>query len=171
MSISMHSASVPIFVRMLTNVAAWLDKASAYAQAKQFDVSVLLGSRLYPDMLPLTSQVQIVCDTAKFCVARLAAGEAPKFDDTAKSIEELKSRIARTIDYLQSVPAAQVDGSEARAVNVPRRGKEPLQFTGEAYLKHFALPNFFFHATTAYAILRHNGVEVGKADYIGRQPT
>jgi uncharacterized protein len=169
MSISMHSASVPIFVRMLTNVSAWLDKAAVHAQAKNFDASVLLGSRLYPDMLPLTSQVQIACDTAKFCVARLAGAEAPKFDDTEKTIEELKARIARTIDYLQSVPATQVEGSEDKTVSVPRRGRDPLQFTGELYLKNFALPNFLFHATTAYAILRHNGVELGKADFLGRQ--
>ena len=169
MSISMHSASVPIFVRMLNNLAAWLDKAAAHAQAKQFDVSVLLGSRLYPDMLPLSSQVQIASDTVKFCVARLAGAEAPKFDDTEKTVEEFKARVAKTIDYVQSVPASQVDGSEDRAISVPRgRGRDPLQMTGEAYLKHFALPNFFFHATTAYAILRHNGVELGKADFLGR---
>jgi uncharacterized protein len=169
MSISMHSASVPIFVRMLGNLAAWLDKADADAQVRKFDVSVLLGSRLYPDMLPLTSQVQIACDTAKFCVARLAGAEAPKFDDTEKTIDELKARIAKTIEYLKSVPASHVEGSEARPISVPRgRGKEPLQFSGEAYLKHFALPNFHFHATTAYAILRHNGVELGKADFLGR---
>jgi hypothetical protein len=169
MSISMHSASVPIFVRMLTNVSAWLDKAAAHAQAKEFDAAVLLGCRLYPDMLPLTSQVQIACDTAKFCVARLAGAEAPKFDDTEKTVDELKARIAKTIDYLQSVPAAQVEGSEDRAISVPRRGKEPMQLAGEAYLKHFAMANFYFHATTAYAILRHNGVELGKRDFLGRQ--
>jgi len=168
MSISMHSASVPIFVRMLGNAGAWLDKAVAHALARKFDESVLLGSRLYPDMLPLTSQVQIACDTAKFCVARLAGVEAPKFDDTEKTMEELKARIVGTIDYVQSVPASQIDGSEGRAISVPRRGRDPLQMTGEAYLKHFALSNFYFHVTTAYAILRHNGVELGKADYLGR---
>jgi uncharacterized protein len=168
MSISMHSASVPIFLRMLNNLSAWLDKAAAHAEVRKFDVSVLLGSRLYPDMLPLSSQVQIACDTAKFCVARLAGADAPKFEDTEKTLEEFKARIAKTVDYLQSVPASQLDGSEGRTVSVPRRGKEPLQFTGETYLKHYALGNFYFHATTAYAILRHNGVELGKADFLGR---
>jgi hypothetical protein len=118
-------------------------------------------------MLPFRTQVQIACDSAKLAVARLSGVEAPKFDDTETTFEELKARVAKTIDFLQSVPASALDGSEAKAISVPRRTGEPLQFTGESYLKHFSLPNFFFHVTTAYALLRHNGVEVGKTDFLG----
>lgn len=166
MAITMHSASVPIFLTMLDNLTKWLDKAVAHAQAKKFDPETLLTSRLAPDMLSLGKQIQIACDSAKFGVARLAGGEAPKFDDTESTIAELQARIEATAAYLRSVPAAQVDGSEDKPVSVPVRGRDPLQFTGEQYLKHFALPNFFFHVTTAYALLRHNGVELGKADYL-----
>jgi hypothetical protein len=166
MAITMHSASVPIFLTMLDNLKKWLDKAVAHAQAKKFDPDTLLTSRLAPDMLSLGKQIQIACDSAKFGVARLAGGEAPKFDDTESTIAELQARIEATAAYLRSVPAAQVDGSEDKPVSVPVRGRDPLQFTGEQYLKHFALPNFFFHVTTAYALLRHNGVELGKADYL-----
>lgn len=168
MSISMHSASVPVFVRMLNNLSRWLEKGAAHAQAKKFDPKVLLAARLSPDMLPLSAQVQIACDAAKFGVARLAGSDAPKFDDTESTVEELVARIAKTLDYVQSVPAAQLDGTEAKSITIPRRDKEPLQFPGEAYLKHQVLPNFYFHVTTAYAILRHNGVEIGKGDYLGR---
>jgi hypothetical protein len=167
MAISMHSASVPIFVRMLGNLSRFIDKAQASAEARKFDPKVLVESRLAPDMLPFRTQVQIACDAAKLAVARLAGVEAPKFDDTETSFEELKARIARTIDYVKSIPAASLEGSQTRSIAVPRRGDEPLQFDGETYLKHFALPNFFFHVTTAYALLRHNGVALGKTDYIG----
>ncbi len=166
MTISMHSASLPLFVKMLNNLSLWLDKADAFAASKKFDVSVLLAARLAPDMLPLTRQVQIACDSAKFGVARLAAEEAPKMDDSEATVAELKARIQRTLDYIQSVPAAKVVGSEQRDVQVPMRGREALQLKGEAYLQHFVLPNFFFHITTAYAILRHNGLELGKADFL-----
>lgn len=166
MAITMHSASVPIFLTMLGNLAKWLDKAVAHARAKKFDPDTLLTSRLAPDMLSLGKQIQIACDSAKFGVARLAGGEAPKFDDTESTIAELQARIEATAAYLRSVPAHQVDGSEGKPISVPVRGRDPLQFTGEQYLKHFALPNFFFHVTTAYALLRHNGVELGKADYL-----
>ena len=167
MTISMHSASVPIFVRMLKNLSNCLDKAAAYAETKKFDSKVLVEVRLAPDMLPFRTQVQIACDAAKFGVARLAGVEAPKFADDEASLAELKTRIAKTIDFLQSVPAASVDGSEDRSISVPRRNSEPMQFSGENYLKHMALPNFFFHVTTAYALLRHNGVDLGKGDYLG----
>ena len=168
MAITMHSASVPIFLTMLDNLTKWLDKAVAHAQAKKFDPDTLLTSRLAPDMLPLVKQIQIACDSAKLGVARLAGGEAPTFDDTETTIAQLQARIEATTAYLRSVPAAQVDGSEDKAISVPVRGPDPLQFTGEQYLKHFALPNFFFHVTTAYALLRHNGVELGKADFLRR---
>ena len=166
MSITMHSASVPIFVKMLGNVAVWLDSAEAHAAAKKFDVAVLLNSRLAPDMLPLTRQIQIACDSAKFGVSRLAGGDAPKFEDTEATVAELKARLANTVAYLKSVPAALLDGTEAKDIEVPTRAGEPLKFKGEAYLKHFVLPNLFFHVTTVYALLRHNGVELGKKDFL-----
>jgi uncharacterized protein len=166
MSLSMHSASVPIVVRMLGNLSEWLDKAEASARARNFDPAVLLGVRLAPDMLPLVKQVQIACDTAKFAVARLAGVEAPKFDDSEATFDELRERMRKTVAFVQSVPAAQVDGSEEREITVPRRAG-PLLLKGEVYLKNYALPNFFFHVTTTYALLRHNGVELGKSDYLG----
>ncbi len=169
MPISMSSASVPIFVKMLGNLSHCLAKARAHAEAKKFDPNVLMGVRLAPDMLPFKSQVQIACDSAKFCVARLSGTEAPSFEDNEATLPELEARIAKTVAYLQSVPGAQLDGSEERPISVPRRGREPMQFTGEQYLKHYALPNFFFHVTTAYALLRHNGVDLGKADFLGGQ--
>jgi hypothetical protein len=169
MALSMHSASVPIFVRMLGNLAGWLDKAEAHATAKKFEPSVYLGARLAPDMLPFLTQIQIACDAAKFCIARLAGVEAPPFADDEKTLDDLRQRVKKTIDYLQSVPAAQINGSDAREISVPRR-TGPITMTGEAYLKHFALPNFFFHVTTTYALLRHNGVELGKIDFLGGLP-
>ncbi len=166
MSLSMHSASAPVFVRMLGNLRLWLDKAEAHAVAKKFDPEVLLTTRLAPDMLPLNRQVQIACDGAKFAVARLAGVEAPRFDDTESTLAELRERVGKTIDFLQSVAAAQVDGSDEREITVPRRDGA-IVLKGETYLKHFALPNFYFHVTTTYALLRHNGVELGKGDYLG----
>ena len=167
MSITMHSASVPIFVRQLGQLLTWLDKAEAHAAAKKFDPAVYLGLRLAPDMLGFTKQIQIACDTVKFCVARLAGTEAPKFADDEASLADLRDRVRKTIDYAHSVPAAQVDGSEAREITVPRRDGS-ITMRGEAYLKEFALPNFFFHITAAYALLRHNGVELGKGDFLGQ---
>ena len=166
MSITMHSASVPIYLNMLSNLSHWLDKAAVHAKAKGFDPETLLTMRLVPDMLPLRNQVQIACDTAKFGVARLAGTPAPKFEDHEQTIADLQQRIAATLDYVKSVPASAVEGSEALSVSVPVRGRDPLKFTGEQYLQQFALPNFFFHITTAYALLRHNGVELGKGDYL-----
>ena len=169
MALSMHSASVPVFVRMLGNLVGWLDKAESHAREKKFEPSVYLSARLAPDMLALPTQIQIACDTAKFCVARLAGVEAPPFPDDEKTIDELRQRVRKTIDYLQSIPAAQIDGSDAREISVPRRSGA-ITMTGESYLKTFALPNFFFHVTTTYALLRHNGVELGKADFLGALP-
>ena len=166
MSITMHSASAPIFVSMLTNLSVWLDKAEAHAAAKNFEPSVLLSARLAPDMLALTKQVQIACDTAKFLMARLAGIDAPKFDDTENSLDELRARVTATIEFVKSVPAASIDGTEDKDVTLPRR-TGPTVMKGEAYLKHFALPNFYFHLTTVYALLRHNGVELGKMDFLG----
>ncbi|HET6598816.1 MAG TPA: DUF1993 domain-containing protein [Burkholderiaceae bacterium] len=166
MSITMHSASVPVFVRMLGNLDAWLVKAEAHAQAKKFEASVYLAARLAPDMLPFTKQIQIACDGAKFGVARLAGIEAPKHDDTEASVADLRERIRQTVAFVQSVPAAQIEGTEARDVTIPRR-TGPMTLKGEFFLKHYVMPNFYFHVTTAYALLRHNGVELGKMDYLG----
>ena len=166
MSITLHSASVPVFVRMLGNMSAWLDQAEAHAAAKKFDSVVYLGLRFAPDMLPFSKQVQIACDSAKFGVSRLAGVDAPKFDDTEASLAELKVRIGKTVTFIESVPASQVDGNEDKDVVVPRRDGS-MTLKGEAYLKHYAMPNFYFHSTTAYALLRHNGVDLGKGDYLG----
>jgi hypothetical protein len=166
MSITMHSASVPVFVRVLSAMLGWLDKAQAHAEARKFCPDNYLTLRLAPDMLPLTKQIQIASDMAKGCAARLAGLEIPKWDDNEATLEDLRGRIRKTIDYLQSVPAAQIDGSEAREISIPTRAGEPLRFSGEVYLKHYATPNFYFHATTTYALLRHAGVELGKKDFL-----
>ncbi len=167
MSLSMHSASVPIFVRMLNNMLAWLDKAEAYAKARKFDPNNFLGLRLAPDMLPFTRQIQIASDAVKNCVARLAGIEPPKWEDQEASLDELRARLRKTIEYAQSLPAAKIDGSEAREILLPLGPGRTLPFSGELFLKHFALPNFFFHVTMTYALLRHGGVELGKMDYLG----
>ncbi len=167
MAISMHAASVPIFVRMLDNMLAWLDKAEAHARAKKFDPSNYLGLRLAPDMLPFARQIQIASDAVKGCVARLAGLEAPKWDDNEATLDELRARIRKTIDYAKSMPAARIDGSEAREIALPVPGREALRFSGEAFLKYFALPNFFFHCTMTYALLREGGVDLGKGDFLG----
>ncbi len=167
MPLSMYQASVPIFIRMLGNLSAILGKAAAYAEAKKIDPAVLINARLAPDMRPLSFQVQTACDNAKGCAARLAGIEAPSHPDTETTFAELQARITKTIDFLQSVSAAQVDGSEERTIILKMRAQE-VQFQGQAYLLTFALPNFYFHITTAYAILRHNGLEIGKADFLGR---
>jgi hypothetical protein len=166
MSISMHSASVPVFIRMFANMTTWLDKAETHAQAKKFEPSVYLTARLAPDMLPFVRQIQITSDTVKFAVARLAGIEAPKFEDDETSFDELRARIAKTVAFIESVPADQIDGTEEKEIALPRRDGT-LMIKGELYLKHFVLPNFYFHMTTTYALLRHNGVELGKKDFLG----
>ena len=166
MKISMHQASAPRFANMLRNLSAILDKAHAYAEAKKLDPATLPASRLIADMFPLSRQVQIACDTAKGAVARLAGVEIPKHEDTEQTIAELKARIAKTLDFIESVPAARVDGSEEREVLIKLRGQD-VKFSGLQYLQGFALPNFYFHVVTAYDILRSNGVELGKRDFIG----
>lgn len=167
MSLSMHSACVPAFVSMLNNTLVWLDKAQAHADARKFDSANYLGLRLAPDMLPLTRQVQICTDGAKGCVARLAGIEPPKWEDDETTLEELRERVRKTIDFALSIPAAEIDGSEAREISLPTRSGEPRRFTGQSYLLTFVLPNFYFHATATYALLRHAGVDVGKKDYLG----
>jgi len=167
MAISMHSASVPVFTRLLGNLSEWLGKAEAHAAAKKFEPSVYLASRLAPDMLPFARQIQITSDTTKNCVARLAGMEPPKWADDEKSLDELRARIKKTIEYASSVPAAKIDGSEAREIVLPMGPGRTVTFTGETFLKGFSLPNFFFHATMTYALLRQAGVELGKMDYLG----
>ena len=167
MSLTMYSASVPVFVRMLGNMLNWLDKAEAHAMARKFDSGNYLGLRLAPDMLPFNRQIQIASDGAKGCVARLAGVEVPKWDDSETSMAELRLRVLRTSDYVQTFSAEQIDGSEGREILLPTRQGDPLRYDGETYLKHYVLPNFYFHATTTYALLRHAGVELGKRDYLG----
>lgn len=166
MKISVHAMSVDVFTHALGNLSALLEKAVANAKERKFEPAVLLGSRLAPDMFPLTRQVQIACDVAKNSVARLAAQEPPRFPDTEASFEELHARIARTIDYLRGVPASALEGAETRDIKVPA-GDRTLEFKGLEFLERWAIPNVFFHITTAYAILRHNGVDIGKRDFLG----
>ena len=166
MNISMYQASAPRFANMLKNLSALLDKAQAHCEARKIDPAALTGFRLYPDMFPFTRQVQIACDTAKGAVARLAGVEIPKHEDTEQTLADLKARIAKTLAFIDSVKAAQVDGSEAKEVVLKMRAGE-LKFTGLQYLMGHAYPNFYFHVTTAYNILRHNGVEIGKRDFVG----
>ena len=167
MTLSMYQACTPVFTRALTNLSAIFDKAAAHAQAKKIDQAVFMAARLAPDMLALPRQVQIASDTARRTVARLSGQEAPPLDDNEASFADLKARIAKTIDYMKTVPAAQIDGSEERSIAMKVGGND-IKFTGRDYLLGFALPNFFFHVTTAYNILRHNGVEIGKMDFLGR---
>ncbi|WNG29288.1 DUF1993 domain-containing protein [Cystobacter fuscus] len=166
MSLSMYQASIPTLVRMLGNLSAILTKAVTYAEAKKIEPSVLINARLAPDMRPLSFQIQTASDLAKGCAARLAGIEAPSFPDTETTFPELQTRIAKTIEFLNSVSAAQIDGSEERTVTLKMRTQE-VQFQGQAYLLSFVLPNFYFHVTTAYAILRHNGLDIGKGDFLG----
>ncbi len=166
-SISMHSASAPVLAKMLGNMIHWLEAAKAHAEAKKFDTSVFMHLRLAPDMLPLPKQIQIASDSAKGCMARLSGTDAPKFEDNEASIDELIERLKKTQAYVMSVPATAIDGSEGREIVIPRRSGEPLKFDGHTYLRHFALPNFYFHATTTYALLRQAGVSIGKNDFLG----
>ena len=166
MTISMYSASVPVFQRMLRNLSHILDKAAAFCEARKVDPSVLTRDRLAPDMLPLTRQVFIATDAAKLAVSRITGMEAPKFeDDDSYGFAQLKERIQKTLDFLASVKPEALDGTDEKQLSIPVGGS-PVQMSAEDYLKYRALPNFFFHVTTAYSILRHNGVELGKADYL-----
>ena len=165
-TISMYQASAPRFVNLLRNLSSLLDKAQAHAEAKKIEPLALTQFRLFPDMFPLTRQVQIACDTAKGAVARLAGVEIPKHEDTEQTFPELKARIAKTVEFIESVGAAKVDGTEDKEIVLKQRGQD-VKFSGLQYLLGFAYPNFYFHVTTAYNILRHNGVDIGKRDFIG----
>jgi len=166
MSLSMYQASVPPFLQMLGALSVILDKAIAHAAAKKIDQSVFLNARLAPDMFALARQIQVAADFAKNTAGRLAGVDLPKFADEEKSFEELKARIAKSVDFLKGLKPAQIDGSETKEITFPLGGK-PTTFKGLQYLIDFALPNFYFHLTAAYAILRHNGVALAKRDYLG----
>ena len=166
MTLSMYQASIPAFNQMLTALSGVLDKADAHAAARKIDPAVLPGTRLCPDMFTLARQVQIACDFAKGTAARLAGIDNPNFADTEKTVPELKERIAKTVAFLATIKPAQIDGSEDRDISL-KVGPQEMHFKGQPYLVSFALPNFYFHVTSAYAILRANGVELGKMDYMG----
>ena len=166
MKISMYEASIPVFIRMSKNLAAILAKGAAYAEAKKIEPTVLINSRLYPDMFSLVRQVQIASDAAKGCGARLAGLEPPKFEDNEATFPDLLTRIDKTIAYLETLKPEQINGSEQKTITLQIR-KNTLTFLGMPFLLNFALPNFYFHVTTAYDILRHCGVEIGKQDFIG----
>ena len=162
----MYQASVPRFVNILGNLSSILDKAQAHVDAKKLDQSSLTGFRLFPDMLPMTKQVQIACDTAKGLVARLAGVEIPVFEDNESSLADLKARIAKTIAFIQTIKPEQLDGTEDKDI-VIKRGEKETHYKGMQFLLGHAVPNVYFHVTTTYNILRHNGVEIGKRDYLG----
>jgi hypothetical protein len=162
----MYQASALRFVNTLKNLSGILDKAQAHAEARKIDPAALLNFRLYPDMFPMKRQVQIACDTAKGAVARLAGIEVPRHEDTEETFAELKARIAKTVDFIQSIKPAQIDGSEEKNIRL-KLGQREIDYKGMQYLLGHAVPNFYFHVTTAYDILRHNGVELAKRDYIG----
>ncbi len=167
MTLSMYQASIPVFQQMLGGLSAVLAKAEAHASAKKIEPLALLQARLYPDMFALLRQVQVACDFAKGVSARLAGVEVPAFEDKEESFADLQARIAKTLAFIGSLTAAQLEGSETRQVVTQAGTPKEKIFTGQSYLLNYGLPHFFFHTSTAYAVLRHNGVEVGKKDYIG----
>jgi uncharacterized protein len=167
MTISMYQASAPIFVQFLTSLSALLDKAAAFAEAKKVEPSVLLNMRLAPDMFPLVRQVRAATDHAINACGRLAGAEMPSFANTEAGIPELKERIAKTIDFLKSIKPAQIDGTETKEIKITFPSGAVREFSGQSLLLNNSLPNFYFHCTTAYDILRHCGVEVGKRDFMG----
>lgn len=166
MPLSMYQISVPVFIRQLNNLSAILKKAEEHALAKKIEPEVFINARLAPDMFPLSRQVQIATDGVKGCAARLAGVEVPSYPDTEKTFPELQARIAKTIEFLKTFNAKQIDGSEERKVTLKLRGQDTT-FSGQPYLLNFVLPNLYFHITTTYAILRHNGLDIGKKDFIG----
>jgi hypothetical protein len=169
MPLSMFDASVPVFVQILGALDGVLGKAQAHAAARKIDESVLLGCRLAPDMFPLSRQIHIACDFAKSATARLAGLEVPTWADDEATFTQFRARASRTIDYVRGFNAAQIDGSEDREITL-KVGGNPRTFKGRPYLLQFVMPNFYFHTTAAYAILRHNGVELGKRDFMGQVP-
>lgn len=167
MTLSMHAASVPVFRQLLASMGEVLGKAQAHALERKIDPTVLLQSRLYPDMFPLVRQVQIACDFARSVPARLAGVDVPAYDDSEQSFAELQARIARTLAFIDGLDAAAFDGSEERTILLRPGTPKERSISGQGYLLHYGLPQFFFHVATAYALLRHNGVEIGKKDFMG----
>ncbi len=167
MTMSMHASTAPIFDRMLNNMLVWLDRAEQHATQRKFDAAGFLSLKLAPDMLPLVKQVQITTDTVKGCMARLAGDEVPSWPDDEVTFDDLRARVKKAIAYVASFDAARIDGSENRDIVLPLRNRDPLKFTGSNYVRFFAIPNFYFHATTTYALLRHAGVELGKGEFLG----
>ena len=166
MTLSLYDFAVPAFLRGFSTLSTLFEKAETFAERKTISTDVLVNARLAPDMLPLVGQVQRMSDTAKNAIGRLSGASAPSFPDEEKTLQDVRNRIAMTVDYLSSVAPEALGGSEERPINL-KVGKLDVTFTGRDYLTTFALPNFYFHLTTAYAILRHNGVEIGKRDYLG----
>jgi hypothetical protein len=166
MSLLLHQVTVPVFVRTLTNLKAVLEKAKAHALTHKVEEAVFLNARLYPDMLPLSRQVQIATDIARGCAARLAGLEPPPYEDKEQTFDDLSARVTRTIEYMKALDPGQFEGGEVREITRPVRG-EPHKFTGINYLQQFAMPNVFFHTAIAYGILRHSGVGLAKADFLG----
>jgi hypothetical protein len=167
MSANLYQASVPAFLQMLKSLSSILTKTAAHAEAKKIDPSVYVNARLAPDMHPLARQIQMVSDTAKGAAARLAGIEVPSMPDTEVTLAELQQRIAKTADFLNGLKPEQFEGSAERNVELNVGAGQKMTFKGATYLSHFALPNFYFHVTTAYDIVRHNGVEIGKRDFLG----
>ncbi|HEU4376418.1 MAG TPA: DUF1993 domain-containing protein [Telluria sp.] len=166
MTFSMYSASAPVFKQILNSLSAIVDKAEAHASEKKIDPAALLQARLFPDMFPFIRQVQIAADFAKGSAARLGGVEVPKYEDDEVTFADLKARIAKTVAFIDSVPQDGIEASAQRDITTGS-GEKAKQWKGQVYLLHYALPHFFFHATTAYDILRHNGVDIGKKDFIG----
>jgi hypothetical protein len=166
MKISMHAMSHDVFKRALTQLLLVMEKGVANAKARNFDTSVLVNARLAPDMLPFARQVQLTSDFAKNSMARLAGLDAPKFEDHETTMDELVARVKKTLDYLGTVPASALEGSETRDIKIPLRDRT-VDFKGLGFLQGWAIPNFFFHHVTAYNLLRHNGVDIGKRDFLG----
>lgn len=166
MKISMYAMSHDVFRKALSQLLFFMEKGIANAKTRNFDTSVLVGARLAPDMLPFAKQIQLTSDFAKNSMARLAGVDPPKFEDNEMTMDELLARVRKTIDYIDSLPAASLEGSETRDIKIPLRDRT-VEFKGLAFLQHWALPNFFFHHVTAYNLLRHNGVDIGKRDYLG----
>jgi len=167
MTISMYNASVPVFKQMLNSMSKVLTKAEEHAKEKKIDPAVFLQARLYPDMFPLIRQVQIAADFAKGISARLANGDVPVYEDNEQSFAELQTRISTTLKFIESLPQAQFDGAENREIILRPGTPKEKKLTGLTYLLSYGLPQFFFHTTTTYAILRHNGVAIGKGDFMG----
>jgi uncharacterized protein len=164
---SFYDAVVPAYLQMLGSLAGLLTKAEAHCQAKNIEPEVLLGSRLFPDMLPLSKQIQLASDFAAKGCARLTHSEVPSTPDTEKTFEELKQRLAKTVDYVKSFKPAQFDGADAKEVTFPAGPDRTMTMKGQQFLSAVSFPNFYFHAATAHGILRHNGVEIGKRDFLG----